>query len=200
MSRFRRCRFPLAAALLLATACAYAQPSDSAAEAPASIVLPTGAVHQAAGQAPDSPVQSSAVTGTVRWPDGAPARNAMLDIYPQGYPYGGQSGGEYAGTTDANGQYTINCGATGCTDLGMTFELTYAQNGGNYCYIIMRSDSNTYTVNAQPGGVINWTMMDMPCSRNYIMASSATNTIALLRANPQIAGGSWQHARQETGG
>ena len=36
--------------------------------------------------------------GTVSWPDGVPARNAMLDVYPQGYgrlPFAFEAGGAY---------------------------------------------------------------------------------------------------------
>src|SRR4051812_32034550 len=36
--------------------------------------------------------RSADVEGTITWPDGVPAANALIDFYPNGYPYGGQAG------------------------------------------------------------------------------------------------------------
>lgn len=141
---------------------------------------------------------STDVTGTVTWPDGEPARNMVIVFYPNGYPFGGQSGGAVQDSTDSQGQYTIR--GCGCAALGATYHLGTSRNGGNNCYIIMQTDNGSYAAAASPGDVVNWKMVDMPCSRNYLTPASAASSIALLRSHPEISGGSWQQARQRSGG
>lgn len=151
------------------------------------------------GQNPQDNQGATAVTGTIYWPDGQPAANATVDFYPNGYPYVGTIGGdgEVQGTTDSQGRYAIT--GCGCTAFGAEYHLDYSRNGGNYCYIAMHADSS-YTVSASPGDVVNWTMVDMPCSRVYLNPSDLQGQLALMQAHPEITGGSWQQARVNAGG
>jgi hypothetical protein len=140
------------------------------------------------------------VTGTVTWPNGDPAANAEIDIYPNGYPYAGSSGGEFTTTTDAAGRYLIqDCG---CNQLGATFHLGADRNGGYQCYIMMYAVAEqAFEVSAPDGGNVDWRMVDMPCSQVYLTPQSLQKNLAILKSNPQrLSGGSWQQAEQRTQG
>jgi hypothetical protein len=138
------------------------------------------------------------VTGTVTWPDGEPASNAVIAFFPYGYGFGGQSNGVIQVPTDAQGQYAIS--GCGCDALGATYYLNYSRNAGSNCYIIMQSDSGSYTVTASPGDVANWRMLDMPCSKNYLTPATLGKTFALMQSHPEISSGSWRQARLRSGG
>lgn len=144
------------------------------------------------------PAQSADVEGTITWPDGIPAANALIDFYPNGYPYGGQAGGERL-QTDQQGRYTLgNCP---CSDLGASYFLPIGggsawNNGGNECIIMLATADGALTGPAQPGDDVNWQMVNMPCSSNYLRPDSLNQEIAAIQADPQqLSGGNWWEAR-----
>jgi hypothetical protein len=148
-----------------------------------------------AGGSPAGSAGAGSIRGFVTWPDGTPAANQQIYVFADGYPTTGSD--MTSGTpiqTDGQGRYAINCE---CRALGANFYLDEYRNGGNQCFILLQS-GGMLTVEAGPGAVVNWAMVDMPCSRIFVPGQSAASTVALLRAHPEISGGTWQSARQRT--
>lgn len=143
----------------------------------------------------------SDVTGTVTWPDGTAAGNVKIEFYPNGYPYGGQSGGEDV-VTDATGGYALS--DCPCPDLGGLFTLAPSggdwAHGGNQCYIMLGTTNGALTTAVQPGTRLDWSMLDMPCSRNYLLPQKIREEVANIEADPQeLSAGPWQNARDRVG-
>jgi len=81
--------------------------------------------------------------------------------------------------------------------MGITFEIPTPNMKGNGCLILAYSTDRQWTRLANPGEVINWTMYNMPCAKDYTTPDTLTSTLQLMQQDPQaISSGSWQEARQ----
>ena len=165
-------------------------------------------------QQPDPPpsnTSNDAVTGTVSWPDGQPAAGASVYFYdyePQiSLDTGGWSNGKYAvPTLPSDGSYSL----TGCPCNDLTAYIYLPgqpggdpNNGGQDCWIIMQDDSGNYTGDpANPGDVINWQVLDMPCDSTwYASDQSAVQSTASLLAQQSVGyAGTWQAAEARASG
>jgi hypothetical protein len=154
-----------------------------------------------------APLVSSTVSGRIYWPDGTPAMGVPIDIYPNGYPFGGQYGDglEINGKTDGNGQYSIT--GCGCSSLGIELEIPAQMgnndpvNGGNPCYIIMQTQTGSLTQEVSPGDRVNWVMVNMLCSADYITPDSLASVLETQKQDPYTnSSGTWQAARNRAGG
>jgi hypothetical protein len=165
-------------------------------------------------QQPDplpSSTSNEAVTGTVSWPDGQPAAGASVYFYdyePQiSLDTGGWSNGKYSvPTLPSDGSYSlIGCP---CNDLTAYIYLPGQpggdpNNGGQDCWIIMQDDSGDYVGDpANPGDVINWQALDMPCDSTwYASDQSAVQSTASLLAQQSVGyAGTWQAAEARASG
>ncbi|MGY3565084.1 hypothetical protein [Sinomonas sp. RB5] len=181
-----------------------APPVDKAAQPSGEDPLGTNRVEQGQGL----------VTGTVYWPDGRPASNVELLVYPSGVgPSGGISDiSALEAVTSDSGQYAVE----GCpcafsiwffedTVLGATSPF----NGGRACYILFQHGGQVDDVQAIPGEVLDWKMEDMPCASTYFNPGGyqATLTDLLQAQSNAITGigdtsyyaGPWQAARMRLG-
>jgi hypothetical protein len=165
-------------------------------------------------QQPDpspSGTSNDAVTGTVSWPDGQPAAGASVYFYdyePQiSLDTGGWSNGKYAvPTLPSDGSYSLT--GCPCTDLTAYIYLPGQpggdpSNGGQDCWIIMQDDSGNYAGDpANPGDVINWQALNMPCDSTwYASDQSAVQSTASLLAQQSVGyAGTWQAAEARASG
>lgn len=158
-----------------------------------------------------SSTSNDAVAGTVRWPDGQPAAGASVYFYdyePQiSLDTGGWSNGTYqVQQLPANGSYSLS--GCPCNDLTAYIYLPGQpggdpNNGGQDCWIIMGDDSGNYTGDpANPGDVINWQALNMPCDSGwYASDQSAVQSTASLLAQQSVGyAGTWQAAEARAGG
>jgi hypothetical protein len=142
------------------------------------------------------------VSGRIFWPDGQPAANVRVDFYPNGYPFGGQQYNPVQVVTGADARYGLQ--GCGCAALGVTVDIPPsgngdAQHGGDSCYIMAATTGGQLTT-AATGGTVNWRMIDMPCSQNYITPDSLRENIAIMQNDPLSSGGTWQDARRRVEG
>lgn len=139
--------------------------------------------------------QNAGVSGVVYWPDGTPAAGAPLAVYPDGYPFAGRSGGATSTRTDAQGRYSLP--GCGCSNLGISLSIPTPQMAGNGCTIPAYSAHRRWTEPISPGEVLDWSLYDMPCVKNYVTPDTLDSTLQLLRQDPQaISSGPWRAARQ----
>jgi hypothetical protein len=154
---------------------------------------------------------ASSVTGTVTWPDGTPAAGASVYFYdyePQiSLDTGGWSNGTYqVQQLPADGSYSLS--GCPCNDLTAYIYLPGQpggdpNNGGQDCWIIMGDDSGNYSGDpANPGDVINWQALDMPCDSTwYASDQSAVQSTASLLAQQSVGyAGTWQAAAARASG
>ncbi len=81
-------------------------------------------------------------------------------------------------------------------------------NGGQDCWIIMKDDNGTYSGRqANPGDVINWQALDMPCSPTWYTSDQSTVQSEATVLDPRLNGGDysffagyWQAAEVRTSG
>lgn len=137
------------------------------------------------------------MTGIITWPDGVPAGGVTIEFYPAGFPYGGQSGGERI-ITAANGGYSLS--DCPCPALGGLFTLPATggdwAHGGNQCNIMLVDGDGYLTTSVNRGRELNWSMINMPCARDYILPQNIRQEIADIEADPEtLSGGPWQNAR-----
>jgi hypothetical protein len=167
-----------------------------------------------ASQQPDPPPSSTsndAVTGTVSWPDGQPAAGASVYFYdyePQiSLDTGGWSNGKYwVPTLPSDGSYSL--GGCPCNDLTAYIYLPGQpggdpDNGGQDCWIIAQDDSGNYAGDpANPGDVINWQALNMPCDSTWYASDQAAvqSTASLLAQQSVGYAGTWQAAEARASG
>jgi hypothetical protein len=166
-----------------------------------------------------------AVTGTVTWPDGNPAANASIyfenrDLAacinnPNGFTGAGWSVGDSCNyfyqylqlPAAGGGSYSLQ----GCPCANLTAYLyvpgavmTQA-NGGSDCFIIMKNRPNNQNYQnysgfqANPGDVIDWQALDLPCSNSWY-ASDPAAVQSVATQPPPFNSGPWQNAEQVTNG
>jgi hypothetical protein len=154
---------------------------------------------------------SGSLTGTVRWPDGNLAAGASVYFYdyePQiSLDTGGWSNGRYwVPTLQSDGSYSLS--GCPCNDLTAYIYLPGQpggdpNNGGQDCWIIMKDGSGNYTGDpANPGDVINWQALSMPCDSTwYASDQSAVQSTASLLAQQSVGyAGTWQAAEARASG
>lgn len=99
------------------------------------------------------------ITGTVVWPDGTPAANAPIDIFPDG-----QAGGGTIETTGPDGSYTSRaCAQFTCSNLQAWFAPPASASFGDACYIQMSTNLGSdqgFTLNQ---GQVNWAVDPQNC-------------------------------------
>ncbi len=183
-----------AAAILALAACGSSSPSTIPPLAPESQSGPT---------ATSAPAQGDAVTGTVTWPDGHPAVGASVYFHNHdpGFIACGWPDGEYTvEPLPADGSYAL--GGCPCADLTAYIYLPSTPgadpaNGGQDCWIIMKDGNGTYSGRqANPGDVINWQALSLPCSPTFYTSDPPT----VQSQSTAFSTGSWQTAEQLTSG
>jgi len=143
------------------------------------------------------------------WPDGNPAANTTVYWFLGGYsldstePYG-------KGQIPADGSYSL----VGCPCSQLTGYLfvpaTYGAdplNGGRDCWIILQDQGTYGGVTANPGDVINWQALDLPCSaypyrsdQSVVQSETQLLNSAMNGGDTSVTGGSWQDAESRTSG
>jgi len=167
------------------------------------------------------------VTGIVTWPDKNPAVNASVYFSNfdsgfngngNGWSPGEGSNGSWDGTwyyqvnqLPAGGSYSL----PGCPCANLTAFLDLpsvdgadAANGGRGCIIIMQDDSGNYSgLQANPGDVINWHVLDMNCSPIFYAPDPSSVQSERIDTDPSQNGGdytmyagTWQAAESRTSG
>jgi hypothetical protein len=150
---------------------------------------------------------SSTVTGTISWPDGHPAANASVYFYnyDPGFNASGWWNGEYeVQQLPADGSYSL----TGCPCQDLTAYLYVPAtpgagptSGGQDCWIIMQDGNQTYSGRqANPGDVINWQALDLPCSPTSYTSDQSTVESEYTTVLPALNSGTWQAAEARTSG
>lgn len=153
--------------------------------------------------------QGDAVTGTVTWPDGHPAANVQVYWYVGGYSL--DSPVDYAiSHIGADGSYSI--GGCPCSPLtGYLFvPSTYGAdplNGDRDCWIILQARGTYQGITANPGDVIDWQALDVPCAAHMYRSGQSDVQQEAQMLNPatnggdySASGGSWQDAETRTSG
>jgi hypothetical protein len=192
--------------------------------------LPSSQQQQPSPQQQSSSAQQSstdAVTGTVTWPDGHLAANASVYFSNfdsgfngngNGWSPGEGSNGSWDGTwyyqvnqLPADGSYSL----PGCPCANLTAFLDLpsvdsadAANGGRGCIIIMQDDSGNFSgLQANPGDVINWHVLDMNCSPIFYASDPSSVQSERIATDPSQNGGdytlyagTWQAAEVRTSG
>lgn len=164
----------------------------------AASVLAVGALAACSSTGPNG---GGSVTGTVTWPDEHPAANASVYFYnyDPGFNPVGWSDGEYeVQQLPADGSYSL----TGCPCQDLTAYLYIpAPSGGQACWIIMQDGNGTYSGRpANPGDVINWQALNLPCSPTWYTSDQATVQSEATTVLPQLNSGSWQSWEASTSG
>jgi hypothetical protein len=176
---------------------------------PSSPPPPPPPTSQQPGPPPSS--ASDAVTGTVSWPDGQLAAGASVYFYdyePQiSLETGGWSNGTYwVPTIHSDGTYSLS--GCPCNDLTAYIYLPGQpggdpNSGGQDCWIIMQDGSGNYSGDpANPGDVINWQALNMPCDSSwYASDQQAVQSTASLLAQQSVGyAGTWQAAEARASG
>jgi hypothetical protein len=156
-------------------------------------------------------VGGGSVTGTVTWPDGSPAANASVyfNNHETGFSGSGWSQHDSANSwfevqqLPADGSYSL----PGCPCGDLTAYLLVPSavmspaNGGWDCWIIMQDGNQTYSGRqANPGDVINWQALNMPCSPTFYTSDQPTVQSEATTVLPSLNSGAWQAAKQLTSG
>jgi hypothetical protein len=158
------------------------------------------------------------VTGTVSWPDGNPAANA--DVYFYNYQptvLGAGWSGDYVDgyyevvPVQSNGSYSL--GGCPCGDLSAYLYIPGVsgegpQSGGSDCWIILADDAGNYSGRpADPGEVINYSALNMPCDPTWyasdqqaVQSEYGVLTQAEQDGESGLWGGTWQAAEQRVSG
>jgi hypothetical protein len=169
----------------------------------------------------------ASVTGIVTWPDQNPAANASVyfSIFDTGFNGNGSgwSPGEGStGTWDGTWYYQVNqlpadgsYSLPGCPCSNLTAFLDLppvvgadTPNGGRGCIIIMQDDSGNYSgLQANPGDVIDWHVLDMNCSPVFYPTDPSSVQSERITTDPSQNGGdytlyagTWQAAESRTSG
>ena len=177
----------------------------------ARMLRPSGRVKPTA-VTPGGSGSGDSVTGTVKWPDGNPAAGASVYFNNHDAGFDGSGSGWSQGQNGnwseklqlpANGSYSLS--GCPCADLTaylyVPASVMSPANGGWDCWIIMQDDSQNYSgLQANPGDVINWQALDLPCSRMFYTSDQATVQSEATTVLPTVNGGPWQTAEQLTSG
>jgi hypothetical protein len=161
------------------------------------------------GLAPGRPLSADLVTGTVTWPNGDLAGNTQVYWFVGGYRL--DSPVDYAiSPVSADGRYSLG----GCPCAPLTGYLFVPPrpgadplHGGRDCWIILQARGTYQGVTANPGEVIDWQALDLPCSAHPyrsgpadVQAEARLLNPATSRSDSSATGGSWQDAEARTGG
>ena len=74
-------------------------------------------------------------------------------------------------------------------------------NGGQDCWIIMQDANGTYSGRqANPGDVINWQALNMPCSPTWYRSGQSAVQSENTTVLPSLNSGTWQAAELRTSG
>lgn len=150
---------------------------------------------------------SGSVTGTISWPNGDPAAGASVYFYnyDPGFTPVGWSDGQYeVQQLPADGSYSL--GGCPCQDLTAYIYVPATagadpQNGGQACWIIMQDDNQNFSGRpANPGDVINWQALDLPCSPTWYTSDQSTVQSEYTAVLPYLNSGTWQAAETRTSG
>jgi hypothetical protein len=190
----------------------------------------SAASQQPVSSQPPVPSQQSAtdlVSGIVTWPDQNPAVNASVyfsnfDSAFNGNGNGWSPGQGSSGSWDGTWYYQVNqlpadgsYSLPGCPCANLTAFLDLpsvdgadAADGGRGCIIIMKDDSGNYSgLQANPGDVINWHVLDMNCSPIFYPSDPSSVQSEAISTDPSQNGGdytmyagTWQAAEQRTSG
>lgn len=186
--------------------------SFAAPRATSSIPLPSPA-RQASSPQANLPEQrpDAAVTGTITWPDGNLAANTQVLWYLGGYkPDRARELAE--AHIPADGSYSL----TGCPCSALTGylhvpppSLAWPADKIPDCWIILQADGIYSGITADPGDVINWRALDMPCAPAPYRSDPSDVQWEIRLLNAEIStlpygltatGGSWQDAENRTTG
>ena len=198
-----------AAAILALAACGSSSPST---------IPPLAPEGQSGPTATSPPTQGDAVTGTVTWPDGHPAGGASVyfNNHETGFSGSGWSQHDSANSwyqlqqLPADGSYSLPgcpCGYLTAYLLVPSAVMSPA-NGGWDCWIIMQDDNGSYSgLQANPGDVIDWKALDMPCSPTWYTSDQSTVQSERTVLDPSLNGGdysayagTWQAAELRASG
>jgi hypothetical protein len=135
--------------------------APSAATAPVSPTpVPTATASRAG-----APSGGDTIHGMVTWPDGTPAANVDIELFPDGPSSWELSLPEISATTDSTGHYSSRaCNQWACTNLQAWFYLK--DPGGNFehdCWLNMAGPFGYSGFNAVPGQTIDWKIQDRVC-------------------------------------
>jgi len=148
---------------------------------------------------------SGSVTGTISWPNGDPAAGASVYFYnyDPGFTPVGWSDGQYeVQQLPADGSYSL--GGCPCQDLTAYVYVPATagadpQNGGQACWIIMQDENQNFSGRpANPGDVINWQALDLPCSPTWYTSDQSTVQSEYTAVLPYLNSGTWQAAETRT--
>ena len=153
------------------------------------------------------------MTVNVHWPGGSPASGAPVIVYPHGVGGGSILDVDgFQGKADANGRFTVS----GCPcQLSIWFyephdSSTDPFNGGRDCWIIATYNNQLDLVTATPGDILDWKILDIPCSSTPYNPRDAQSVFpGLLQQQSEVSAGqvgqdfgyagSWQQARARLG-
>lgn len=167
-----------------------------------------GSSQQPSGSSGSSPQQPAgdAVTGTISWPNEDPAANTQVFWYLGGFSSDSPNPLDQQ-QVPPDGSYSLT--QCPCSDLvGYLYlpaapDATDPLNGGRACWIILLAQGTYSGIAANPGDMINWQAVDMPCSTSPFRSdpSDVQSEIQLLNSeisNPggdqTVTAGTWQDA------
>lgn len=143
---------------------------------------------------------SGAVTGTVTWPDGNLAANVKV-YFVEGDWHVDTYQPDVTMQLGPDASYSIgNCPCQGLT--AYLYVPADLANGSQDCYILMQAQGTYSGVNPNPGDVINWQALDMPCDVSPYPSdlSAVQNEATALASGGFPNTGSWQAAEARAGG
>jgi hypothetical protein len=153
-------------------------PADQAAAQQPSTPVPQSSA--AAPAPPPAPAQAAGpLHGTVVWPDGNPARNVGIALFPYNHrsAYSLTENPEYDIRTDQYGRYQVEM--CPCASLNAWLDIVSfdgAFNSGNACMIKMTPNGQTYTgIQADAGQQINWMIGPKNCDRMLLEYDPSSN-------------------------
>jgi hypothetical protein len=164
----------------------------------AGVVLASGALaagwtyESSIGSTPSTFSMSSLVTsadgtlgGYVAWPDGQPAANLPIIIFPDGYNASWNPPQDKVATDSAGQYHSHACIQFSCSDLQAALDAPPSPALPAGCFLMMSSPGGPADGFASTGGRVDWQMRNQACSGDF-----STET---------PAGYSWQTARSAFG-
>jgi hypothetical protein len=138
---------------------------------------PPASTQPGSNQSPAA-TQSGAVTGTVSWPDGNLAVNADVYFYNfqptvLGNGWSGDYTDGYYAVVSVQNDGTYSLTGCPCADLSAYLYIPGVAgedplNGGQDCWTIMADGNDNYSGRpANPGDVIDYQALDMPCANTW---------------------------------
>jgi hypothetical protein len=146
-----------------------------------------------------SQLQGDFIQGTVYWPDGTPANNIVVDLFPAGPTHYGQAPYTDVPTrADANGHYAQRlCGdqSAPCPALDAYLVVKAGNspfNGGMDCFLLMAANGSQFDVQVSAPAQINWRVVTRQCGNGPIYPSS----LADFNQHPIPGIPDWSQARE----